>query len=104
MLSLKGDPRAQTPRLPMCKYYFHIASDCRVYADDRGVMLSYLADAYGYAISLIWHCMRYYPEEGDWRGWRVQIADHTGRTLVVVPFTTVPSEAFGRRHTSKAPL
>ena len=94
MLSVKGDPRAQAPRLPLCKYYFHIASECRVYTDDRGVMLSDLATAHRCAVSLIWNCMRSANEEQDWKGWHVKIADDTGRTLVIVLFPAVQRKAF----------
>ena len=104
MLSVKGYSRAQASRFRLRKYYLHIVSDCTVHSDQRGAMLPDLADAHRYAVSLIWHCMRYDTEEQDWRGWRVEIADDTRRTLVVVPFTTVPSEAFARRHASKAAL
>ena len=88
MLSVKGDPRAQAPRLPLCKYYFHIASECRVYTDDRGVMLSDLATAHRRAVSLIWKCMSLDKDEQDWRRWHVRIADDTGRSLVIVLFPT----------------
>ena len=41
MLSVNGDPRAKSSSLPpLRKYYFHIASKCKVYTDDRGVVLS----------------------------------------------------------------
>ena len=86
MLSVKGDPRALGSRPPLRKYYFHIASECTVYTDDRGVMLSDLAAAHRCAVSLIWKCMRLDTEEQDWRGWHVKIADDTGRTLVIVLF------------------
>jgi len=89
MLSVKGDPRAQAPCLPLRKYYLHIASECRVYADDRGVMLSDLAAAHGRAVSLVWKCMSLDKEEQDWRRWHVKIADDTGRTLVIVLFPPV---------------
>jgi hypothetical protein len=90
MLSVKGDPVAQAPRPPQHKYYFHIASECRVYADDRGVMLSDLAAAHRRAVSLIWKCMRLDKEEQDWRGWHVKITDDTGRSLVIVLFPPSP--------------
>jgi hypothetical protein len=88
MLSVKGDPRAQAPCLPMRKYYFHIASECTVYADDRGVILSDLATAHRRAVSLIWKCMSLDKEEKDWRSWHVRITDDTGRSLVTVLFPT----------------
>ena len=88
MLSVNGDPCVQGSRPPLSKYYLHIESDFSVHADDRGVMLSDLAAAHRYAISVIWNCMRFDTEEQDWRGWHVKIADDTGRTLAVVLFPT----------------
>ena len=89
MLSVKADSRAQASRLPPRKYYFHIASEVTVHTDESGVMLSDLAAAHRYAVSVICNCMRLDTEEQDWRGWRVKIADDTGRTLVIVPFSGV---------------
>ena len=89
MLSVKANSRAQASLLPPRNYYFHIASKCKVYADDRGGMLSDLAAALNCAVSTISNCMRCDTEEQDWRGWHVKIADDTGRTLVIVPFSSV---------------
>jgi Domain of unknown function (DUF6894) len=96
MLSVKGDLRAPDSRLPLRKYYLHIASEFTVYADDRGVILSDLAAAYRCAVSVISNCMRCDPEEQDWRGWHVKIADDTGRTSVIVLFPIGPHRASGR--------
>ena len=93
MLSVKGDSRAPASRQPLCKYYFHIASESTFHNDDRGVMLGDLEAAHRYAVSVICNCMRLDTEEQDWRGWRVKIADDTGRTLVVVPFAAVQRKA-----------
>ena len=57
MLSLKGDLPAQDLHLPPRRYYLHIVSEYKVYADYRGVMLSDLATAHRRAVSLIWKCM-----------------------------------------------
>ena len=95
MPSANGDSCAQGSRLPLCKYYFHIASESTVHADDRGVMLSDLAAAHRYAVSVIWNCMRFYAEEQDWRGWHVKVADDTGRALVIVLFPTAGHKTFG---------
>ena len=70
----------------MCRYYLHVASKFKSYADNRGVVLSDLAAAHRCAISVIGNCMRFDTEEQDWRGWHVKIADDTGRTLAVVLF------------------
>jgi hypothetical protein len=102
-LSVKGDLRAPDSRLPLRKYYLHIASEFTVYADDRGVILSDLAAAYRCAVSVISNCMRCDPEEQDWRGWHVKIADDTGRTLVIVLFPTVRCRMIGPRSQSQAP-
>ena len=96
MLSVNGDPRAQSSSLPpLRKYYFHIASKCTVHTDDHGVVLSDLAAAHRRAVSLIWKCMRYDTEEQDWKSWHVKIADDTGRTLVIVLFPTAWRKAIG---------
>ena len=95
MLSVKGGSCAQHLRLPPRKYYFHIASKCKVYADNRGVLLGDLAAAHCRAVSLIWKCMRFDTEEQDWRNWYVKIADDTGRTLVIVLFPTAWLRASG---------
>ena len=88
MLNVKSDSRAQASRLPVRKYYFHIASEFSVHTDDSGVVLNDLAAAHRYAVSAIWNYMRCDTEEQDWRGWHVKIADDTGRTLVIVLFPT----------------
>ena len=79
----------------MRKYYLNIASKSTVYSDDRGIMLSDLAVAHRYAVSVIWKCMRCDAEEEDWRGWHVKIADDTGRTSVIVLFPTARHQTFG---------
>ena len=95
MLSVNGDPRAQSSSLPpLRKFYFHIASKCKVYTDDRGVVLSDLAAAHCRAVSLVSKCMRFDTEEQDWRGWYVKIADETG-TLIIVLFPTAWLKAIG---------
>ena len=53
MLSVNGDSCAQGSRLPLRKYYLHIASEFTAHTDDRGVMLSDLAAAHRYAVSAI---------------------------------------------------
>jgi len=98
MLSVKDDSLAHDSRLPLRKYYLHIASEITVHADDHGVMLNDLAAAYGCAVSVISNCMRCDPEEQDWRGWHVKIADDTGRTLVIVLFPTARRRMTGPRH------
>ena len=98
MLIVKANSRAQASLLPPRKYYFHIASKCKVYADDRGVMLSDLAAALNCAVSTISNCMRCDTKEQDWRGWHVKIADDTGRTLVIVLFPTARRRMTGPRH------
>ena len=94
MLSVKANSRAQASLLPPRNYYFHIASKCKVYADDGGALFSDLAAAHRGAVSLIWNCMRSDTEEQDWRGWHVKIADDSGRTLVIVLFPTAWSRTF----------
>jgi hypothetical protein len=79
----------------MRKYYLNIASKSTVYADDRGIMLSDLAAAHRYAVSVIWKCMRCDTEEEDWRGWHVKITDDTGRTSVIVLFPAARHKTFG---------
>ena len=74
--------------------------NCTVHTDDRGVMLSDLAAAHRCAVSVIWNYMRLDTEEQDWRGWRVKIADDTGRTLVIVLFPTARSRTFDPHHAS----
>ena len=96
MLSVKADSLAQGLCPPQRKYYFHIASECVAHADNRGVFLSDLAAAHRCAISVISKCIYCDPEEQDWSGWHVKIADYTGRTLMIVPFTAL-REAFGHR-------
>ena len=94
MLSVKADSRAQGLQPPpRSKYYFHIASESSVHADDNGIMLSDLAAAHRYAVSAIWNYMRCDTEEQDWRGWHVNIADDTGRTLVIVLFPALQRKA-----------
>jgi len=101
MLSVMCDSRAQGSRLPpLRKYYLHIASEDSIQSDDRGVMLGDLASAHRRAVSLIRNCMRCDTEEQDWRGWHINIADDTGRTLVIVLFPAVQCKAFGPHHTS----
>ena len=97
MLNVKGDSRAQGSRPPLCKYYFHIASECMVHADTHGIMLSDLAAAHHYAVSAISNYMRCDPEEQDWIGWHIKIADDTGQTLVIVLFPTALREVVGSR-------
>ena len=95
MLSVNGNSRARSSSLPpLRKFYFHIASKCKVYTDDRGVVLSDLAAAHCRAVSLAWKCMRFDTEEQDWRGWYVKIADETG-TLIIVLFPTAWLKAIG---------
>jgi hypothetical protein len=93
MLSVKGDSRAQVSHPPLRRYYFHIASEVTVHTDDSGVVLSDLAAAHRHAVSAIWNYIRFDTEEQDWRGWRIKIADDTGRTLVIVLFSAVQRKA-----------
>ena len=100
MLSVKDNSRAQGLRHPPRKYYFHVASESTVHTDDSGVVLNDLAAAHRYAVSEIWNYMRLDTEEQDWKGWRVKIADDTGRTLVIVLFPTAWSRTFDPHHAS----
>jgi hypothetical protein len=71
-----------------------VASELTFYTDDSGIVLSDLAAAHRYGVSLVWNCMRCDTEERDWSGWHVKIADDTGRTLVIVLFPTAWSRTF----------
>jgi len=101
MLNVKGDAHVQGLRLPLRKYYFHIASEVTVHTDDSGVVLNDLAAAHRYAVSAIWNYMRCDTEEQDWKGWHVKIADDTGRTLVIVLFSAVQRKALNANGASE---
>jgi hypothetical protein len=104
MPSVKGGSSAQGSRPPLRKFYFHIASECVVHADTGGIMLSDLEAAHRYAVSAISSYMRCDPEEQDWIGWHIKIADDTGQTLVIVLFPTTFREAVGSNDTAPEPI
>jgi hypothetical protein len=62
----------------MPRHYFHISKDAETFKDTDGFECQDLVAAHRYAMQLIFKTMLYDPEERDWRGWRIDVADKEG--------------------------
>jgi hypothetical protein len=84
----------------MPRFYFHVSTKETVLRDEQGVELTDLAAAHDCGIQIMYGTMLYDPEEEDWRGWMIKIADAKDRTLLTLlyPARKPPlPRAFGRR-------
>jgi hypothetical protein len=84
----------------MPRFYFHISTKENVLRDEEGVELADLAAAHDCGIQIMYGTMLYDPEEEDWRGWMIKIADAKDRTLLTLLYPMrkpALNMAFGRR-------
>jgi hypothetical protein len=68
----------------MPRFYFHISSRENVFPDEEGVELADLATAHDCGTQIMHRTMLYDPEEEDWGGWMIKIADAKGRSLLTL--------------------
>jgi Domain of unknown function (DUF6894) len=92
----------------MSRFYFHISTIEDVFPDEEGVELADLAAAHDCAMKIMYRTMLSDPEEQDWRGWMIKIADAKCRTLLTLLYPArkpIPRKTFGlRTGFSRAPL
>jgi len=65
-------------------FYFHVELFGVEIPDDRGVQLPDLAAAHACALQIMRKTMAHDPDERNWRGSTVKIADEQRRTLLTV--------------------
>jgi hypothetical protein len=68
----------------MPRFYFHISTIDDVFPDEVGVDLADLAAAHDCALQIMHKTMLCDPEEQDWRGWMIKIADAKCRTCLTL--------------------
>jgi hypothetical protein len=92
----------------MPRFYFHISMMNEVFPDQEGVELADLATAHDCALRIMHRTMLSDPEEQDWRGWMIKIADAKCRTLLTLLYPArkpIRRETFGlRTGASRVPL
>jgi hypothetical protein len=84
----------------MPRFYFHISTKENVLRDEEGVELADLATAHDCGIQIMYGTMLYDPEEQDWRGWMIKIADAKSRTLLTLLYPArkpIRRATFGQR-------
>ena len=59
----------------MPRFYFHVSTIDDVFPDEEGVELADLAAAHDCALRIMHRTMLSDPEEQNWRGWMIKIAD-----------------------------
>jgi hypothetical protein len=84
----------------MPRFYFHISTRENVFPDEQGVELADLATAHDCGTQIMHRTMLYDPEEEDWGGWMIKIADAKGRSLLTLLYPArkpTPRKTFGLR-------
>jgi len=79
------------------RFYFHVSTMDDVFPDEEGVELADLAAAHDCALRIMHRTMLSDPEEQNWRGWMIKIADAKSRTLLTLLY---PARKSIRRETS----
>ena len=85
----------------MPRFYFHVSTMDDVFPDEEGVELGDLAAAHDCALRIMHRTMLSDPEEQNWRGWMIKIADAKGRTLLTLLYPArkpIRRGAFGLRN------
>jgi hypothetical protein len=90
------------------RFYFHVSTMDDVFPDEEGVELADLAAAHDCALRIMHRTMLSDPEEQNWRGWMIKIADAKRRTLLTLLYPArkpIRREPFGlRTGVSRVPL
>jgi hypothetical protein len=90
------------------RFYFHVSAIDDMFPDEEGMELADLAAAHDCAMRLMHRTMLFDPEQQDWRGWMIKIADAKSRTLLTLLYPArkpVPRKTFGlRTGLSRIPL
>ena len=73
----------------MPRFFFHFVHDSEWLSDGVGLELSGLRSAHCYSMLLIHQATGRFEDAPDWRGWRIAIADGSGRHLLTVLFPRV---------------
>jgi hypothetical protein len=73
-------------QLASSRFFFHLVSDAEVIRDEDGVTLS-LHDSILLCAARAIEDLRQegFFAAGEWQGWRIEITDCTGRTVLKVP-------------------
>jgi Domain of unknown function (DUF6894) len=94
--ALPSQPRSHS--LP--RFYFHVSTIDDVFPDQEGVELADLAAAHDCALRIMHRTMLSDPEEQNWRGWMIKIADAKSRTLLTLLYPArkpIRRATFGQR-------
>jgi hypothetical protein len=90
------------------RFYFHVSTIDAAFPDEEGVELADLAAAHACALRIMHRTMLSDPEEQNWRGWMIKIADAKSRTLLTLLYPArkpIRREPFGlRTGFSRVPL
>ncbi len=84
----------------MPRFYFHVSTKESVLPDEEGVELADLAAAHDCGVQIMYRTMLYDPDEEDWRGWMIKIADTKGQTLLTLLYPArkpTSRKSFGQR-------
>ena len=77
----------------MNRFYFHLASRENTICDDKGRDFCDLAAAHRHAMLLIHKMVAL--DDGDWRGWCINVTDATQRSVLTVLFPQSYCRHFG---------
>jgi hypothetical protein len=82
----------------MPHYYFHVWSGGQLAADDSGCALPSLDAARRKAEEVASHMVVQNPcGAGHWSGWDVEVTDHAGRTVLLLPISDVGLSTTSKR-------
>jgi len=68
----------------MPRFYFHVSTRATTFPDEEGAELADLATAHDFAVQFMYRTMLWDPEEQDWGGWMITVADANSRSWLTL--------------------
>jgi len=79
---------------PVPHYFFHFKIEDRLYVDDDGAELPDLSHAHAFAQNFVRGIRERSNELGtNWSRYAIEVADSTGRSILIVPFAMVHAKS-----------
>jgi len=75
----------------MQRYFFHLRAPGGLSPDRVGILLPDQAVVMNEAVKAVRHIVRASPQRGvvDWIGWKVEVVNADGETILLLPFDKV---------------